>query len=329
MKTIVRGAGATLLMVALSAGATRTANAAPIGLSYEADPSCPGASTFASLVHRQAPSVDLTPVEFGLAEVFVAIRSIGKVFRGRLQILVGDGSTYIREMEEASCSDLGPALAFVAALALSGQQVPPAGAPTEPPRVPPPADQPASVPVLAPNRSWGWGVGAGVGVRYGIAPTWANTEQIVVEIRSLDDALLAPSFQAALLHAEPVTRIDRAGTTEFTWIAGRLAGCPLHVRPFVSLDLSPCVGIDAGSIGASGVPSDNRGRGSDSHSFWAEGFATAHVRVHLAGPLFATGEAELTLPLTPYSFAFDPGTPVYDVPTVAGAGGLGLFAQIP
>lgn len=330
MNTTVRGASATLPMVALLAGVARASEAAPIGLSFEADPSCPDASTFASLVHRQAPSIDLTPAEPGRSEVFVALWSSSDAFRGSLQIRRSDGSNYVREMEGPLCKDLGPALAFVTALALSGQQEPPREPPAEPPLAPPPADQPTPVPVGTPGRTWGWGVGAGLGIRYGIAPAWANTEQLVFEIHSLGDALVAPSFQAALLHAEPVTRIDRAGTTEFSWISGRLAGCPVNIRPFASLELRPCLGVDTGSIGASGLPANGGGQGHDSHSFWADAFATARLQVHMVGPLFATGEVELVVPLTPYSFGFvGPDTPVYEVPVAAGAGTLGLFAQFP
>jgi len=62
---------------------------------------------------------------------------------------------------------------------------------------------------------------------------------------------------------------------------------------------------------------------------WADVFASARLQVHLVGPLYAMADAELVLPLTQYQFAFDPSTPVYEIPVAAGAGLAGLFVQIP
>ncbi len=235
-------------------------------------------------------------------------------------------------MRGATCEEVSSALAFILSLALTGQDQAASSATPPPDLTPPHRDEPAALPPpeLGPTApAWTWAVGATLGIRYGIAPTWANVEKVDVEVSSVKNAPFFPSLRIGVVRAEPVTRIDRFGTTNFAWTAGRAAGCPLHIHPFASLEIEPCIGLELGAIGAAGAPSSAPGTGRDSTSTWADVFGGVRVQFHLVGPLFAIAEGEMAAPLIEYQFAFDPSTPVYEVPAVAAAGFAGLLAQFP
>jgi hypothetical protein len=101
------------------------------------------------------------------------------------------------------------------------------------------------------------------------------------------------------------------------------------MRPLDRWELLFCAGLDIGIIGASGTPTSAGGRGTDSHSPWVGAFASLRAQVHVIGPIEGFVEAEIGAPLTRYQFAFDPSTPVYEVPIVAGAGLAGVLVEIP
>jgi hypothetical protein len=162
-----------------------------------------------------------------------------------------------------------------------------------------------------------------------LAPTWANTEEVDVELSSKEASIWSPVLRAGVVHAEPVTRIDPAGSTKFTWTSARLSGCPVRLRPMDRTELRFCTGLDIGIIGATGTPSSAGSRGTDSLSPWVGAFASLRVQVRVIGPIEGFAEAELGAPLTRYQFAFDPSTPVYDVAFVAGAGLAGVLVEIP
>jgi hypothetical protein len=331
MNGTVVAAGAILLLMAVPPGAAHAAEAVTMGLSYEADGSCPDGPSFAAMVGDRAASVALAPAPAERADVIVALRQENGLFRGTLRIRRSDGNDYLREMQGTTCDELGSALAFVAALALSAREQGHAareepGANDAPAR----ADRAEPTAPLAPtDTGWSWGATIGLGIRFGIAPTWANTEQFEIETGPAAASFVAPVFRLGVVHAEPVTRIERVGTTTFNWTTVRAAGCPLRVGLVGKLEVRPCVGLGWGVIGAAGVPSTPRGTANDDVWLWADVFVALRSRVHIWRPFWAVGEAELAASLTPYDFAFDPDTPVYAVPPVAAAGFAGLSAQIP
>jgi hypothetical protein len=84
-----------------------------------------------------------------------------------------------------------------------------------------------------------------------------------------------------------------------------------------------------GSIAASGQPATSQGSAANTRSVWVDIFASLRSQFRLVGPLSAELEAELVVPLTTYQFAFDPGTDVYRVPSLAAAGSAGHFLYFP
>jgi hypothetical protein len=321
-------------MLLLTPVAAARAQEVSRGLSYQADPSCLDERAFATLVLEHTPAADLSPLDPAHAGVVVVLRATEDMFVGQLQIRRRDGTRFGREVRDASCTEVAQAIAFIVGLALSGQAEnappePPPPAPPAPARTAPaPVAPPDAAPVQTPPQL-GFGFGAAIGARSGIAPTWALTESAAIEARSLAKVTLAPSFRLAVLHAGTVTVDSGVGTTDFSLIAGRAAGCPLRLPLTSGIDLLPCLGVDVGSIGASGQPATPQGSSADTRSVWVDIFASLRPQFRLVGPLYAELEAELVVPLTTYQFAFDPGTNVYRVPTLAAAGSAGLFLLFP
>jgi len=128
---------------------------------------------------------------------------------------------------------------------------------------------------------------------------------------------------------DSVLRIDRFGSTLFTWTAGRLAACPFQLGSSDALEGGPCAGLDMGVIGAAGTPSTPNGRSGESNSLWVDAFAGLRFQIKVFGPLFLLGGGELIVPFTRPQFFFDPDTPVYSVPPLAGALFFGLLARFP
>ena len=326
--TRARAAGLrTSLAFLLATLATARGEEAPRGLAYQADASCMDESAFASLVLERTPSADLTSVDPEHAGVVVALRAKDESFVGQLQLRRRDGTRYAREVRGTSCSEVAPAIAFIVALALSGQEE---TAPT--PRAPTPTAPSPIAPLPATEQAlarWGFGFGAALGARSGIAPAWAMTEMVAVETRSLADSIVAPTFRLAGLHGGPATADSGVGTTEFSWLAASVAGCPIRLPLARGVDMVPCLGVDLGSIGASGQPATPQGHPEDTRSLWVDVFTSLRGQFRLFGPISAELEAELVVPLTPYQFAFDPGTDVYRVPPLAAAGSASIFAYFP
>src|SRR5690242_12073697 len=94
-------------------------------LAYEADASCPSASAFLALVRRKAPAVEVRTTTKQEAEVVVTLQSGGDSFDGTLEMRRSDGTHYVRQIRGVSCDEVAPALAFVMALSLVGEDVPP------------------------------------------------------------------------------------------------------------------------------------------------------------------------------------------------------------
>lgn len=307
----------------------RTASADVTGLTYDADSSCPDREAFVKLVEGQAPSLALEPWEANPTTIVVRLSVGSDESTGRLEIRRPPERPYVREIHGSTCAEVSTAVAFVTALALKGQRD---EALPEPPRAPAaPAPQPEEPP--APRSSlfdnWALGVSGELGSRAGLAPLASPIEQIGVELRSRERAILSPIFRLALLRAEPVTRIDRFGTTRFTWLAARAAACPVRFSPIAIAAVLPCAGIDAGSIDTSGTPATSAGTPGTVSSVWIDVFAAVRLDLQLLGPVFATAQGELAFPATQYRFAFDPSTPVYDIPSIGGGVSAGLLVQFP
>src|SRR4051812_20129791 len=137
-----------MLMLLLTPMAAARAQEISRGLFYQADASCLDERAFATLVLERTPSADLSPIDPAHAGVVVVLRATEDMFVGQLQIRRRDGTRFGREVRDESCSQVAQAIAFIVALALSGQVE---NAP-EPAPPAPTAPVPVAPPVAAPDR---------------------------------------------------------------------------------------------------------------------------------------------------------------------------------
>lgn len=289
------------------------------------------------------------PTPQARAHASVSLRSQAAGASASFELSREDGTRYGRELAGESCDAAAQGLAFVLAYALGGgdpanaplPEISARNAPAEPaPEAPNKAPQPVSTklqssPLAAafePRASrWRLGLGVQLGARTGLGPIWTPVESALLDVRLSGDSVVAPALRAAVVHAEPITRIDRVGSTEFSWLAARLEGCPLQLPLLAQLQLLPCLGTHAGRIVAVGQPSGAAAAtGRRSQQLWLDVLGALRLELSLFRVLSLEAQGELLVPLTPYGFAFDnPDTPVYQVPRVAFAGFVGLGAHFP
>jgi hypothetical protein len=305
-------------------------------LAYVADAGCPDQVTFAARVEAQLVEArETTP---GRARAAVTLRRDAASASGSLELTRDDGTHYVRELSAESCDAAAQGLAFVLAYALGGGDL--ETAPTQPfapenapPSQPEPATvQPAAAPASVPaerRSAWRYGLSAQLGVRTGLGPIWTLVESGLVDVRRTGSGGWSPALRAGFARSEPILRIDRVGSTELSWLAGRVEGCPLQVRLFGTLQLLPCVGAHLGQITAAGTPS-GEGSGRVAEQLWLDAVGAVRLELWLWRVLSLEVQGEALVPLTPYRFAYDrPDTLVYQVPGVAFAGFVGLSVHFP
>lgn len=316
---------------------------------YSADASCPDLDGFSELVRQRLRAAGSDIATLAMPQIEIDLREAGPDFRGRLALRRADASRYEREVSGASCSEVANALAFVLALALVADEGPPesplpsgvAAAAQPPPRevptVSPPAarrdGRPPSPRPAAARRQSALSLAAGVqlGTRTGLAPRWLVLEAAFFEVRRTTNKVWGPTLRGGFVNAASVSRSSLGGTTDFGWWSGRLEACPLRVRLLAPLELVPCAGMHLGRLRVSGHPvTEPAGSGRTSAQWWVEGLGTLRVEFAAARWLSVQAQAELLVPFTQYRFAFDaPDTPVYQVPSLAAGGFVGLAARFP
>jgi hypothetical protein len=329
--------GVTVLSWSLAARAADR----PFDMTYQSPPGCPGAGAFGELVSAKLAGTDLPAVPVR-PRVLVALRPATAGFVAHLELSRSDGSRYVRDLEGPSCAELAEAMAFVLALGLGGQTPPDAEKTeegpakigpvektrvVEPPMAAPETPPPAIFPEPSPRR-WIFGIGAALGVRGGLGPTWTSVETGFAELRHEERRLLAPTFRAGISTTQPIERQDSFGTTDFSWIAGWAEGCPIRVTLVEPLQLLPCLGVHAGAIRAVGTPRViPPGQGGGATKPWVDLAPELRLEGRAARWLGIGLAADLVVPLTTYSFGFDPRIPVYEVPraALAGSGSVALL----
>jgi hypothetical protein len=281
------------------------------------------------------------PVTRARASVSMHQDAVGA--NGRFELTRDDGTRYVRELGGASCDEAAQALAFVLAYALGGgdpehaplPEIPAQPAPAPPVDTPAPtpaATAPTRAPVAVAKRStWQLGAFVQLGARSGLGPIWTPVESGLLELRRSRAGVLAPVLRVAAVRAEPITRIDRAGSTDFSWLAARVEACPLQLSLAEPLTLLPCLGVHLGQIVAVGAPRDAAGAaGRRAEQLWADAAGAIRLELSVLRVLQIEAQTEVVVPFTPYRFAFDnPDTSVYQVPDWAFAGFVGLGVHFP
>ncbi|MET0795172.1 MAG: hypothetical protein ABW061_26875, partial [Polyangiaceae bacterium] len=248
-------------------------------------------------------------------------------FWGQLKLQRVASHSDEREVTGASCSEVADALAFVLALALSTKDpLPPA---TSPPLAAAPASRRVSEPRRERDRpNWRWGGGVQIGVHGGVAPVLPVAEALFLVAQRPSAGPFGLALRLSFERAQPTSQLGSDATTQFSWWAGRFDACPMALHVQSRLTFLPCLGAHLGRISGSGRPV--RGHPGDAAPIWSDAVGTGRVQLALLGSLLLEAQGDLIVPLSRYRFAFNrPDTDVYRVPSVAGAGFVGLLVLIP
>jgi len=336
--------GRALLLAVLALARPGRAQQPPTyELDYVADAGCPGRDVFAARVQAQlAEAGETTPGAPAHASVRLHRDATGAT--GSLELRRDDGTRHARELSAESCDAAAQGLAFVLAYALGGgepEQTPASQShgqiATDVTPPPPPTRLPIAAPVASatPHKrassTWHYGLAAELGARTGLGPHWTLIELAELELRRTGQDSLEPRVRAGFAHGEPVTQLERVGSTRFSWLAARVEGCPVQLRVIGTLEWLACVGAHLGRLSAVGRPrSGVGGEGRSADQVWADVLGGSRLGLGLLRVLVLEARGEVVVPLTQYRFAFDnPDTSVYQVPGVAFAGFVGLGVYFP
>lgn len=335
MSRIGRAPAALLLAAMICGTGPSRAAEAPPQLEYDAESVCPARTVFSELVQQRVSAASVDHVAAPPRQIEVRLLAEGSEFLGKLELVRADGSRYQREVRGPSCTEVADALAFVLALTLTAKEPAAQAAPepSKPPEPPQPAEVPAAAMVVPPRNpekpvekrrsAWGYGLGLQLGARAGLTPEWALIQGAFLETHHESEGLFGFNLRAGFLRAANVEYTDLSGTTNFSWWAVRLEGCPLRLRLSKPLGLMPCAGMHIGRTTATGVPVSGMGASEGSPHTWVDALAGLRLELSVVRWLSLQAQTELLVPFTRFQFAFEnPETTVYRVPAVA----FGTFA---
>jgi hypothetical protein len=284
------------------AAAVHAASPQPAVVWFRSSDGCPDGAAFLARLAAVAPRARLA--EAGDHVDFVV--TLGTTERGsygRLERQTRSGTVAMRELDDASCSDVADALALSLSLALDREPRAALDAAPPPPQPPEPAAKPAVAsksapplgapePVDAPRPSrLPWGLGVQGGLITGVAPRALIRLAGFAEVTPLPRASLVLRAAATGALGSSETAI---GGVDHWIVAGRLEACPVRIggRP---LGLWPCGAVDLGATGASGTRSAT--------ALWSALAAHWRLRWWVSRSFAAETELGALFPLTRCNFA--------------------------
>ena len=329
----------SVLVVASALCAVTPAYAAKPGqafrLEYWASGSCPDALEFARQIQTRAPR--LRPAEAAepaLGFYAELVERKGGV-TGRLTARSPDGREVVREVRGPTCADVVTALALIAALAADPNQ-PVESAPVvhsaEPlRRVERPVDRDEQADLSAElqaedsraarERRWTFGVGVGLGFDSSIAPSPGYGLGIGFDAEAPGGSPLRPLFALSANRASAANTETSGVSASFTWVAFRLAGCPLRLPEGTPLFVRPCAFLDAGVLAAEiALP-----RNMDESKAWVAAGGFLRIEALTAEVVSFQLDGGLSVPLLRPAFGVGEGAPpAFRVPTSGILGRIGL-----
>ncbi len=188
--------------------------------------------------------------------------------------------------------------------------IPPPPAPPPPPHVdpaPPPPPVPVAAPPDRPRLALGLLVAASAGALPRVAGSFGGQASVLAgRFRAdLSSAYVLP--QTATLAARPTAGGD------FHLIAGDARGCYAVVR--APLEVSPCVGLEVGSMGATGFGVRSNGSGS---ALWVAPLAEAALALPVGTHFAARLDLGVLAPIERPPFVLAAAGTVYTAGAVAG-----------
>jgi hypothetical protein len=312
----------SLILVA-SRAAWADAEPETIRVIYEAPTACPSAEAFVEEVRRAAPWVRMTSDDD--VRLFRVDVQAEPTARGRLTITEGGALIGSRDVEGATCEEVSRVLAFAVALAVDSRAnrppdpvdaplVAPAPAKSQPP-VPPPAPR-ESTPTS--SQAW-WAVSAHASAASELAPnlTWGGGPSVEFGRRI---GSLTPTLRAGLEYSSSAPASADGARVTFASALLSLEGCPTSWE-LGGLSLRPCARFDGGAriIGAEDIPNARRVARP-----WLDLGAMVHLRLGLAGPLFADLAGGTIFALVRDHVVLAPDITVQTVPPLGGRGEIAL-----
>jgi hypothetical protein len=288
----------------------------PPSIWYRSADGCPDGAAFVGRLHGAAEGAKLASVADRIDFVVTLGMKDGRAF-GRLERQTAEGRAAVRELGAATCEEVADAIALTLTLALAPQSsgVVPPKTPDAPPPAPsppvvlaqttthgdtvgPPASPvgrtpPATNPqAQTPERRRRWLLGTDLTADKGSLPDVLLGERLFLEFRP--DApwpgasiRLAGFFTRRFSSTDPAVDVARFG--------GRLEACPFALES-APLELSPCLGFDAGEELARGTGSSAL---SDSAG-WLAASVFARGTWSVTRGVALEAAAGPTLPLTRY-----------------------------
>jgi hypothetical protein len=178
----------------------------------------------------------------------------------------------------------------------------------------PPADQPPT---------WHLSLGLQVAPISAVAPGLIPGVAAFIDVQRTDASVFSPSLRASAFVAWSGLIRSGAVYSKYYWIAGRLEGCPLRLRPLAWLKLSPCALLDAGVLDAEG---GGRATSASRVRPWIAPGILGRIQAEISEPLFLEVEAGAIFPLVRDTFYVAPMIDVHRVPAVGAslAAGVGF-----
>jgi hypothetical protein len=243
-------------------------------------------------------------------EFQIDVRDNEGILEGRLTLREPGGRVTVRVVPGATCSEVIPALAVIAAVLVE-----PSAIAVEQP-VPAP-----SAPPSARSESTGWAVGASVGLvaQGAVAPQTRLGFAIEANVAYEAGDFLSPLFAVAYARTEEGTATtDAPGIAKLNWWTVRASLCPVRWPETGALAVRPCGLFDLGALEGAG---EQTYRPGDTRVTWVAPGASARFDAAPLDWFWITAEAGVFSPLNRDRFRFDQLT-AYQPPWVGGFGRL-------
>jgi hypothetical protein len=332
----------------------------PVHVRFEGGAACSDESRFFREVRGRTPRVREAEAAERARTFRVRLAADGRV--GTLWIEEGAALSAPRTIEARSCEEVVDALAFIAALSVDPSAhahavpvetppPPPPSPPPAPPWAPPVAPAEASTPLvvatlsegaepvsndspalpLPPPRPARFFVAVGVGPTANVPDTPSNGlgGRAFLEIGRPAGSRWAPSGRIAFdLPSDHTVSPGAGSSASLTWIRGSVDGCPLRFTLAPSLEVAPCVGVEAGAL--SGLASQIV-QSRKTTQPWVAGVAEGRLRLGFLRVVFAELDAGVTVPFTRQDFVFflPATTTAYQAPPAYFRGLLALGVRFP
>jgi hypothetical protein len=251
----------------------------------------------------------------------IDVRDNEGTLEGRLTLREPGGRVTVRVVPGATCSEVIPALAVIAAVLVE----PSASAEEQP------MPAPSALPSARPEPT-GWAVGASIGLVAQGAVAPQTRLGFAIEASATHEAgdFVSPLFAVAYARTEEGTARDPlvyTGTAKLNWWTVRASLCPVRWPESGPLALRPCGLFDLGALEAAGEETYQAG---NTRVTWvAPGASARFDSAPLAwldaapfGSLVITAEAGIFRPLNRDRFVFDPDLEAFQPPSVGGFGRL-------